>query len=122
MATSARVSPVEVGTAEERMRFGKSRRNAVSRTAHSELRPKDRKLDPIQVLLSSVDGRLPQLLPLKYSGCRLRLLHSFAARCPLWQRPWPVCRTLTLTCNFLATITFGPLCPLSSPPMNPFLF
>ena len=49
------------------MRFGKSRRNALNRTAHSELRAKDRKLDPIQVLLSSVDDRLPQLLPLKYS-------------------------------------------------------
>ena len=67
MATRARVSPVEVRTAEERMRFGKSRRNALNRTAHSELRAKDRKLDPIQVLLSSVDDRLPQLLPLKYS-------------------------------------------------------
>ena len=38
----------------------------VSRTAQSELRPKERKFDPLHVLLSSVQGRLPELLPLKY--------------------------------------------------------
>lgn len=39
----------------------------MSRAAHSELRPKERNFDPIELLHSSVEGRLPRLLPLKYS-------------------------------------------------------
>ncbi len=53
-------------TAEERQEFGKSRRRVMSRTAQSELRPKDRTFDPLEVLLSSNTGRVPKLLPLKY--------------------------------------------------------
>ncbi len=53
-------------TVKERSNFGKGQRNVVHRAAQSELRPKDRKFDPIDVLLFSADGRLPELLPLKY--------------------------------------------------------
>lgn len=59
-------NPSKMKTAKERKQFGKSRRNVVSRTAQGELRPKERKFDPIEVLLSSAQGRLPELLPLKY--------------------------------------------------------
>jgi uncharacterized protein (DUF2252 family) len=53
-------------SAKERIELGKNRRNAVSRTAHGDLRPKERTFDPTQVLLSAEEGRLPQLLPIKY--------------------------------------------------------
>ena len=53
--------------AKERMELGKSHRAAVSRAAHSDLHPKERTFDPIEVLRSSVEGRIPRLLPLKYS-------------------------------------------------------
>ena len=53
-------------TARDRIEFGKRRRSVVSRTKHCDLHPKERKFDPIELLLSSVEGRLPQLLPLKY--------------------------------------------------------
>jgi uncharacterized protein (DUF2252 family) len=53
-------------TVKERIKLGKSRRNVVHRVAQSQFRPKDRKFDPIEVLLSSTVGRLPELMPLKY--------------------------------------------------------
>src|ERR1017187_10860185 len=59
-------------TVSQRMEFGKSRRRAVSRGAQGELRTKHRNFDPIQVLLSSTEGRRKDLLPIKY----LRMSHS----------------------------------------------
>jgi uncharacterized protein (DUF2252 family) len=53
-------------TVKERTNFGKSRRNVVHRAGQSELRPKERKFDPIGELLSSAGERLPELMPLKY--------------------------------------------------------
>ena len=53
-------------TVKEREDFGRSVRNKVPRTVQSELRPEDRKFDPIELLLASDKGRLPELLPLKY--------------------------------------------------------
>jgi uncharacterized protein (DUF2252 family) len=48
------------------MGFGRKRRNRLSRTAQGDIRAKERKFDPLEVLLSAVEGRLPELLPLKY--------------------------------------------------------
>lgn len=57
--------------ARERIEFGKSRRSAVSRNAHGDLRPKERKFDPIELLLSCTEGRLARLLPIKYKRMSL---------------------------------------------------
>jgi uncharacterized protein (DUF2252 family) len=56
----------EMKSAKERTELGRRQRNAVSRSAHCDVRCKERKFDPIQVLLSSAQDRLPLLLPLKY--------------------------------------------------------
>ena len=53
--------------AKERTQHGKSRRDTVSRAAQANLDLKHRTFDPIQVLRSSTDGRLSQLLPIKYA-------------------------------------------------------
>ena len=53
--------------AKERARLGKSRREHVSRAALAELDPKKRGFDPIDVLRASTEGRVPQLLPVKYA-------------------------------------------------------
>ena len=53
--------------AKERTRFGKSRREQVSRAAQATLNPKERQFDPIDVLRASTEGRIPQLLPFKYA-------------------------------------------------------
>ena len=51
----------------ERMAEGKSRRDVVSRQAQARLNPKDRKFDPLAVLLASHAGRVRKLLPIKYA-------------------------------------------------------
>jgi uncharacterized protein (DUF2252 family) len=56
-----------IKSAQERIALGRSRRNLVSRTAHCDIRAKERRFDPIEVLLSAVEGRIPHLLPLKYA-------------------------------------------------------
>jgi uncharacterized protein (DUF2252 family) len=57
-------------TAKERARLGKSRREHVSRAALADLDPKKRGFDPIDVLRASTEGRVPQLLPVKYARMR----------------------------------------------------
>src|SRR5689334_15148045 len=52
--------------AEERTRIGKSRREQVSRASLAELHPKQRGFDPMDVLRASTEGRVAQLLPIKY--------------------------------------------------------
>jgi uncharacterized protein (DUF2252 family) len=57
-------------SAKERTQFGRSRRDVVSRAVQANLRAKERNFDPIDVLRSSVEGRVPQLLPVKYARMR----------------------------------------------------
>lgn len=52
---------------EERLAYGRSKRDVVSRRAQSQHFPKERKFDPVDVIIASGHGRLPQLLPLKYA-------------------------------------------------------
>ena len=75
-ATHRRLSACEVQDAvianqEERTRFGKSRRETVSRAAQAELRPKERRFDPLDVLRAAADGRVRQLLPIKYGRMKV---------------------------------------------------
>jgi uncharacterized protein (DUF2252 family) len=58
-------------SAEERVQRGKSRREVMSRAAHASFRPKDRAFDPLDVLWASAEGRVPQLLPIKYARMRV---------------------------------------------------
>lgn len=55
----------------ERVDYGKSRRDHVSRVSQAELLPKERKFAPLQVLASSNEGRVNQLLPVKYKRMSL---------------------------------------------------
>ncbi|MCU1337224.1 MAG: hypothetical protein JWO19_2805 [Bryobacterales bacterium] len=54
-------------SAKERVQYGKKRRDTVGRAAQANLRPKNRQFDPITVLQVADEGRIPQLLPLKYA-------------------------------------------------------
>ncbi len=56
---------------QERMQHGKRQRDIVSRAAQANLHPKQRQFDPLDVLRASAEGRVPQLLPLKYGRMRL---------------------------------------------------
>ena len=54
-------------SASERIAHGKKQRERLSRVDMRELRPEERKLDPLHVLRSSCEGRLQKLLPIKYA-------------------------------------------------------
>jgi uncharacterized protein (DUF2252 family) len=56
-----------IGSAKERIEQGRKQRDKVSRVSHKNLKPKDRKFDPIAVLLASEEDRLRHLLPLKHA-------------------------------------------------------
>jgi uncharacterized protein (DUF2252 family) len=58
-------------SAKERTEHGRSQRNVVSRAAQANLHPKERQFDPIQLLLASAEGRVPQLLPIKYARMKM---------------------------------------------------
>src|SRR5271156_5823625 len=51
----------------ERIEEGKKRREIAARTAHAHLHAKERKFDPIAVLLASGADRVRRLLPVKYA-------------------------------------------------------
>jgi uncharacterized protein (DUF2252 family) len=53
-------------TTKERTRHGKGRRDVVSRAAQANLHPKERRFDPMDVLRAATEGRVQQLLPVKY--------------------------------------------------------
>src|ERR1700682_2846035 len=54
-------------SAKERIQLGKKRRAVVSRAGLAKLQPKERGFDPIDVLRAATEGRVPQLLPVKYA-------------------------------------------------------
>ncbi len=58
-------------SAQDRIRLGKKRREAVSRAKLAEPRPKERRFDPIDVLRAATEGRVPQLLPVKYARMKV---------------------------------------------------
>jgi len=58
-------------TSKERARIAKSRREHVGRAALARLHSEERLFDPIDVLRTSMDGRVPQLLPVKYARMKV---------------------------------------------------
>ncbi len=57
--------------AKERVQYGKSRRDVLSRASVANLHPKQRQFLPVDVLRASTEGRVPQLLPVKYGRMKL---------------------------------------------------
>jgi uncharacterized protein (DUF2252 family) len=54
-------------TREERRKAGQARRNKVSRISQGKFDPKARKFDPVEILRRAHEGRVPELLPLKFA-------------------------------------------------------
>ncbi len=51
----------------ERQSVGKSHRDTASRSSHANWQPHPNRADPIDLLQQSNDGRLPELIPLRFS-------------------------------------------------------
>ena len=54
-------------TREERRKAGQACRDKISRIKQGQFDPKVRKFDPIEILMATHAGRLPELLPLKFA-------------------------------------------------------
>lgn len=54
-------------TREERRKAGRACRDKVSRIAQAKFDPKARKFDPIELMKGASEGRVPELLPLKFA-------------------------------------------------------
>ena len=59
-------------TPDERRAEGKALRDAVSRTAHAGWEPSEGRRDPVEILIESNAGRLPDLVPIRFG----RMLQS----------------------------------------------
>jgi uncharacterized protein (DUF2252 family) len=55
----------------QRIEEGRKRREIASRSAHAHVLPKERRFDPIAVLLASGADRVRQLLPVKYARMKV---------------------------------------------------
>ncbi len=55
----------------KRIEFGKHCRETLQREAHAELLTKERRLDPVDVLLASATDRVRELLPVKYARMKV---------------------------------------------------
>jgi len=54
------------GSREKRRAAGKSLRDRVPRTSHGEWSPRDRRTDPVDMVIQSSKGRIPELVPIRY--------------------------------------------------------
>lgn len=65
--TTTHISQANGASREQRLAQGRSHRKQLSRAKLGELHAQKRGFDPIQMLLNATKGRVPALLPLKYS-------------------------------------------------------
>ena len=70
-------------TREERRQLGRSCRNQIKRVDHGSWDPKDRKHDVVDLLLASQRGRIPSLLPIKWSHMASSPFGFFRGAVPL---------------------------------------
>lgn len=59
-------APTRIGALPARIAAGKALRNKVPRKDHGAWRAPTRRADPVNVLIASSEGRLPELLPIRY--------------------------------------------------------
>jgi uncharacterized protein (DUF2252 family) len=73
MASSpkTRLAKLTAGDREARLKIGRDRRKQFNRSSLGELDPHKRKFDPIDLLCSAAEGRVPSLLPVKYTRMAL---------------------------------------------------
>ncbi|MGA8594448.1 MAG: DUF2252 domain-containing protein [Bryobacteraceae bacterium] len=71
------------GTEHQRLQHGRDQRQRVSRARLGDVHSRKRTLDPIEVLLGATDGRVPSLLPVKYSRMSASPFAFFRGSVPL---------------------------------------
>jgi uncharacterized protein (DUF2252 family) len=72
-----------VPTRHQRLKSGRDRRNQLSRLKLGDVRKQKRGFDPIQLLLASGEGRVPELLPVKYARMNVSPFAFFRGAVPI---------------------------------------
>ena len=67
-------------TLKEKLAIGKALRRRATRSAQGKWVPPANRFDPIELLKKSDHGRLPELLPIRYSRMRQSAFGFFAAQ------------------------------------------
>ena len=70
--SGSEVSPPKAWSRAELYAAGKALREKTPRRSHAQWKPHARRADPIEILIQSSQGRLPQLVPIRYG----RMLQS----------------------------------------------
>jgi uncharacterized protein (DUF2252 family) len=65
--SSSRIAAGPFASAVDRAALGKAARKGASRSRHAEWEPPSNRADPVGVLEQQAEGRVPELLPLRYS-------------------------------------------------------
>lgn len=63
---SSKQNKVDVLSPDQRRAQGKALREKVPRSAHAGWNPPKNRRDPIEILVESNQGRLPELIPIRY--------------------------------------------------------
>jgi hypothetical protein len=61
------VAPAAYISADERRAAGKALRDAAPRAAHGGWKPPEDRRDPVELLCEANEGRIPELIPLRFS-------------------------------------------------------
>ena len=64
---------------------GKAYRDSCARLSHAKWKPPADRVDPVEILEASNQGRLPELIPVRYGRMIPSPLSSTAARRRSWQ-------------------------------------
>ena len=87
-AKDASGAPAAYISADERRAAGKALRDATPRAAHAGSKAPEGRRDPVELLREANAGRIPELIPLRFSAWPNRLSPSTAARPQSWRRIW----------------------------------
>src|ERR1700735_405562 len=78
-------------SADDRRAAGKALRDVTPRAAHGGWKPPEDRRDPVELLREANEGRIAELIPLRFRAWPNRLSPSIAARPrswrPIWRRP-----------------------------------
>ena len=102
-AKDASSTPAAYLSADERRAAGKALRDVTPRAAHGGWKSPEDRRDPIELLHEANEGRIPELIPLRFS--RMAQSPSIAARPRSWRRIWRRPRRPDFACRPAATRT-----------------
>jgi hypothetical protein len=98
--SQARVLTQATHNRDDSRKAGKALRDKVPRKSHAVWQASRRRRDPVDILLKSCQGRIPQLIPIRFGRMMQTLPLRFIAARPLsWQQIFPQPRLQEFVCK-----------------------